>query len=382
MSVRVRFAPSPTGSLHLGSALTALINVLFARSQGGSTLLRIDDTDSDRSRPDLEAGILDDLRWLGLGWDEGPVHQSERFDRYREAATQATGTGIRDGAIELRGEGVPPFVILRSDGRATYHWASVVDDADFGITHVIRGNDHLPNMPLHVAAARALGVEPPEFIHHAVVLGEHGKLSKREGASSIGELRSDGYPPAAVVNQLGLVATSGPGELMTLDELVQRFRPERIARGEVRLDPAKLRSLSAAYISALPPDRLADLALPWCPAGTPRETVVGMATALHGAHTLAEVGDLVASVLEPPDPLPLPALAEARAEYPDHLDEAQARALVDELRRREIPLRQARLSLTGRPRGPELWSVLVALGRDEVLRRANGVVAGGREPKA
>ena len=211
MSVRVRFAPSPTGSLHLGSALTALINVLFARSQGGSMVLRIDDTDSDRSRPDLEAGILDDLRWLGLGWDEGPVHQSERFDRYREAATQAAGTGIRDGAIELRGEGVPPFVILRSDGRATYHWASVVDDADFGITHVIRGNDHLPNMPLHVAAARALGVEPPEFIHHAVVLGEHGKLSKREGASSIGELRSDGYPPAAVVNQLGLVATSRPG---------------------------------------------------------------------------------------------------------------------------------------------------------------------------
>ena len=185
MTVHVRFAPSPTGSLHLGSALTALINVLFARSQGGTMLLRIDDTDSDRSRPELEAGILDDLRWLGLDWDEGPVHQSERFDRYREAATRATGTGIRDGAIELRGEGVPPFVILRSDGRATYHWASVVDDLDFGITHVIRGNDHLPNMPLHVAAARALGAEPPEFIHHAVVLGESGKLSKREGASSI-----------------------------------------------------------------------------------------------------------------------------------------------------------------------------------------------------
>jgi glutamyl-tRNA synthetase len=373
MPVRVRFAPSPTGSLHLGSALTALINVLFARSQDGTVLLRIDDTDSDRSRPELEAGILDDLRWLGLNWDEGPVHQSERFDRYREAATRATGTGIRDGAIELRGEGVPPFVILRSDGRATYHWASVVDDLDFGITHVIRGNDHLPNMPLHVAAARALGAEPPEFIHHAVVLGESGKLSKREGASSISELRSDGFPPAAVVNQLGLVATSGPGEVMTLLELVERFRPERIARGEVRLDPAKLRSLSAAYISSLSPAELATQALPWCPAGTPRETVEAMAPALRGAHTLAEVGDLVASVLEPPESQPLPGLAELRSLYPDHLSEAEAREMVDELRRREIPLRQARLALTGRPRGPELWSVLVALPRDEAMRRAEGI---------
>ena len=373
MTVHVRFAPSPTGSLHLGSALTALINVLYARSQGGTMLLRIDDTDSDRSRPELEAGILDDLRWLGLDWDEGPVHQSERFDRYREAATRATGTGIRDGAIELRGEGVPPFVILRSDGRATYHWASVVDDLDFGITHVIRGNDHLPNMPLHVAAARALGADPPEFIHHAVVLGESGKLSKREGASSISELRSDGFPPAAIVNQLGLVATSGPGDVMTLPELVERFRPQRITRGEVRLDPAKLRSLSAAYISSLSPAELAEQSLPWCPAGTPRETVEAMAPALRGAHTLAEVGDLVASVLEAPEPQSLPGLAELRSLYPDHLYEAEAREMVDELRRREIPLRQARLALTGRPRGPELWSVLVALPRDEAMRRAEGV---------
>ena len=254
------------------------------------------------------------------------MHQSERFDRYREAATRATGTGIRDGAIELRGEGVPPFIILRSDGRATYHWASTVDDIDFGITHVIRGNDHLPNMALHVAAARALGAEPPEFIHHAVVLGEHGKLSKREHASSIAELRDEGYPPEAVVNQLGLVATSGPGEQLTLAQLIERFRPERITRGEVRLDPAKLRSLSAGYISALPPGELARRALPWCPPGTPRETVVEMAPALHGAHTLAEVGDLVASVLEPPGRCPLPELAELRSLYPDHLDEAEARS--------------------------------------------------------
>jgi glutamyl-tRNA synthetase len=377
MGVRVRFAPSPTGSLHLGSALTALINLLFARSQDGVMLLRIDDTDVDRSQSWLEAGILDDLRWLGISWDEGPIHQSERFDRYREAATRATGTGIRDGAIELRGEGVPPFVIIRSDGRATYHWASAVDDLDFGITHVIRGNDHLSNAPLHVAAAEALGAEPPEFIHHAVVLGESGKLSKRENASSIGELRAEGYPAGAVVNQLGLVATSGPGEVMSLDQLIERFDPKRIARGEVRLDPARLRSLSAAYISALSADDLADQALPFCPSGTPRETVLGMAPALRGAHTLGEVGDLVASVLEPPPPQPLPALAEVRSHYPEHLDEPTARGMVDELRRREISLKAARLTLTGRPRGPELWSVLVALPRGEAVRRAGGVAASG-----
>jgi glutamyl/glutaminyl-tRNA synthetase len=377
MNVRVRFAPSPTGSLHLGSALTALINVLFARSQDGTILLRVDDTDADRSRTELEAGILADLEWLGLGWDEGPVHQSERFDRYRDAATRATDTFIRDGAVYLRGEGIAPFVILRSDGRATYHWASSVDDLDFGVTHVIRGNDHLSNMQLHVAAARALGAEPPEFIHHAVVLGESGKLSKREGAASIAELRSEGYPAEAVVNQLGLVASSGPGEVLSLEQLIERFRPERIARGEVRLDPARLRSLSATYISALPPERLAAQALPWCPPGTPAGLVRDMAPALRGAHTLAEVGDLVASVVAAPEPRPLPRLAEIREGYTDRLDETAARAMVDELRRREVPLREVRLTLTGLPRGPELWSVLVALPRSEVLRRARAGGASG-----
>ena len=245
MTVHVRFAPSPTGSLHLGSALTALVNRLFASKQGGTMLLRIDDTDAERTVPGAEDAILADLEWLGIGWDDGPIRQSSRAERHVEAANTARDTSIRDGALYLAPPGVRPFVIVRGDGRPTYHWATVVDDLDFGITHVIRGGDHRANEDLHTAGFRALGAEPPVFIHHAVVLGGSGKLSKREGDASVADLRTAGYLPAAVVNMLGLVASSGPGELLDMDELVARFDPDRIARGDVRLDPARLRSLSA-----------------------------------------------------------------------------------------------------------------------------------------
>jgi glutamyl-tRNA synthetase len=370
VSVKVRFAPSPTGSLHLGSALTALLNYLFARSQGGSLLLRIDDTDADRSLPGAEEAILADLRWLGLDWDEGPVRQSERAERHREAAAGAHGAVVRDGAVYLAAPGVPAFVIVRGDGRPTYHWASVVDDLDFGITHVIRGSDHLPNRPLHEAAFRALGATPPEFVHHAVVLGEHGKLSKREAASSIADLRRAGYPPEAVVNQLGLVASSGPGEVLSLAELVERFDPARIARGEVRLERARLDSLAAAHLARLPEAELAERVLGFAPAGTDPDQVRALAPALRGVRTLAEAGDLVASVVHAPERRPLPELAEVRRAYPERLSVQQAHELVEELRRRHIPLRQARLALTGRERGPELWAVLAAIPRDEAIRRA------------
>jgi glutamyl-tRNA synthetase len=370
MSVKVRFAPSPTGSLHLGGALTALVNHLFARAGAGELLLRIDDTDAARSRPELEAAIVDDLRWLGLDWDAGPVRQSERAERHREAAAAAEGVAVRDGALYLTAPGVAPFVIVRADGRPTYHWATVVDDLDFGITHVIRGNDHRPNQPLHEAGFRALGARPPAFIHHAIVLGEHGKLSKREGAASIAELRAAGYPPEAVVNHLGLVASSGPGEVMTLPQLVERFDADRIAHGEVRLEQARLDSLAAAHLARLDAAELAARVLPFAPAGADPAQVEALAPALRGVHTLAEAGDLVASVVVPPEPRPLPELAEVRGRYPERLTEAQARELVDELRRRQIPLRRARLALTGRERGPELWAVLAAIPRGEAIRRA------------
>jgi glutamyl/glutaminyl-tRNA synthetase len=370
VSARLRFAPSPTGSLHLGSALTALVNRLFASREGGTLLLRIDDTDTERSRPELEAGILRDLRWLGIGWDEGPVRQSDRFDRYREAAHAAAGVEVRDGACWLRPPGLPPFVILRGDGRATYNWATAVDDIDAGITHVVRGNDHLSNTPLQQAAIKAIGAEPPRYLHHAVITGEAGKLSKREGASSIADLRIAGYPAEAVVNYLGLIATSGPGDVLSMDELVARFDESRLARGTLQLDMGRLRALSTRHLAALPADDLVARVLDRCPPGTPPDAVRALEPALRGVHTLAEAVELVECVLVAPDHEPLPELARIRARYPERLDEHQARAIVEELRRAEVPLRLARRALTGRDRGPELWAVFAALPRDEAIRRA------------
>ena len=370
VTVRVRFAPSPTGSLHLGSAFTALVNRLFASRLGGSMILRIDDTDPARTVAGAEARVLEDLRWLGIGWDEGPHRQSERFDRYREAARELPFTRLDQGAVVLAAPGVRPFVLIRGDGRAGYRWASVVDDADMGVTHVIRGGDHLANAPLQEAAFQALGAPVPAFLHHAILLGDAGKLSKRSGADTVAALRAGGYPPEAVVNHLGLVASSGPGEVMGFGALVERFEPARLARGEVRLNPARLDSLSAAHLALRSDAELAAEVLRFCPPGTPAEAVRALAPALRGVHTLVEAAALVESVVSDPQPHPLPELAEIRRGYPDRLSEQDARRLVDELRSRGVPLRRARLALTGRERGPELWAVLAALPRDEAIRRA------------
>src|SRR4051794_15016164 len=370
MPPRVRFAPSPTGSLHLGSTLTAVANWLFARRHGGTVLLRVDDTDDERELPGAQEEIERDLRWLGLEWDEGPVRQSDRRQRHLDAAAGAEGAYTRDGAVWLAAPGASEFVIVRSDGRPTYRWASAVDDVDFGITHIIRGNDHLPNTALQVAAIRALGGEPPEFLHHALVReGDGGKLSKRAGASSIASLRAEGYPPEAVVNLLGLVATSGPGDVMGWDELVERFDESRLARGEIVLENSRLRALSTAHLAALSSAELAERVAAFAPGSDPA-LVSALAPALRGAHTLAEAADLVACVSQPPAPHPLPELATIRGRYPERLSEDDARALVDDLRRAGVPLREVRVTLTGRERGPELWAVLAALPRDEAIRRA------------
>src|SRR3954468_793673 len=203
---RVRFAPSPTGSLHVGNALSAVAN----RRLGDWMLLRIDDTDPARNVPGGEEEILRDLGWLGLEWDEGPVRQSERQERYREA--DAALGGSRFGWVTL----------LREDGTATYHLASVVDDGDFGITHVVRGNDHRPNEELHRRLHEALGTEPPEYVHHGLVLRpDGGKLSKRDPFSSIADLRDAGIPAEAARAYL---------EELGLPRHDVRFDPKRIRR--------------------------------------------------------------------------------------------------------------------------------------------------------
>ena len=347
MSVRVRFAPSPTGSLHLGNALTAVANRHFADSRDGVLLLRIDDTDPSRNVEQGEEAILGDLEWLGVGFDEQPVRQSERAALYADAVDRALGSGKAerdaDGSVRLLQGGT---TLLREDGTATYQLASVVDDLELGITHVIRGNDHRPNLPVHTRIASALGARLPVVIHHGLVLGPDGKkLSKRHGHSSIAELREEGFPAAAVrsyLDELGL--------------------PEH----DVQLDLTRLRRLAVDAIAAMSDEDLA------AAADAPIEVV----PALRGARSLVEAREY-ARLVAAPEPAELgddatatlERFAEIRGGAPEWLSSDEARAIVRELKAVGGDLRSLRLALTGAPRGPELAAVLAALPRDEALRR-------------
>jgi hypothetical protein len=349
MSVRVRFAPSPTGSLHLGNALTAVANRRFADERAGTLVLRIDDTDPSRSVERGAEAIVDDLTWLGVDWDEGPIRQSERGALYADVAGRALESGLAErdgeGAIRLGRDGT---TLLRSDGTATYQLASVADDLDLGITHIIRGSDHRPNLELHRRIARAIGGELPEVIHHGLLLGLDGKkLSKRHGHSSIAELREEGLPASAV--------------RAYLEEL---DLPEH----DVLLDPARLGRLAVDAIAAMPDDELA------ATVGAPAD----VAPALRGARTLLEARAYAQQILAP-ERVELPADAgvtlerfvELRAPAPERLSSDEARAIVREVKAVGGDLRALRLALTGANRGPELWAVLAALPRDETLSRAS-----------
>ena len=328
---RVRFAPSPTGSLHVGNALSAVAN----RDFGDWLLLRIDDTDPGRNVPGGEGGVLDDLRWLGIAWDDGPVRQSSRAERHLAAA--------RDAGLPQRFEGV---MLWRDDGSPTFHLASVVDDMDFEITHVIRGSDHRPNEPLHDALHRALGHEPPQVIHHGLVVGDDGKkLSKRAEGATVASLRDAGFPAEAVRAYL-----EGLG----------------LPRHDVHLDLDRIRSLSVDVLSSLDDPALAERL------GIPVEAV----PLVRGAHDLVEARELARGVLDPPhveptqSPETLARFVELRSQMPEVLDKDGAKALQRELKAVGGNLRALRVALTGRDRGPELWAVLRALPRDEALRRA------------
>src|SRR5919199_2820220 len=225
---RVRFAPSPTGSLHVGNALSAVANRAF----GDWMLLRIDDTDPERNVAGGEEAILRDLEWLDVRWDEGPVRQSERGDVYRAAVERLPVDSDADGSLRFAGT-----TLLRADGTPTYQLASVVDDVDFGITHVIRGADHRDNEPLHRRLTEALGATPPEYVHHGLILGADGrKLSKRAPGAIVAALREDGIPAEAVRRYL--------------DEL-------GIPKHDVHYDLARVRRLAIEAIAALPDEELA-----------------------------------------------------------------------------------------------------------------------------
>jgi glutamyl/glutaminyl-tRNA synthetase len=319
----VRFAPSPTGSLHVGNALSAVIN----RREGDHLLLRIDDTDPARNVPGGEEAILRDLEWLGIAWDEGPVRQSERQKPYREAAAQ------------LGGERFGRTTLLREDGTATYHLASVVDDIDFGITHVYRGNDHRPNEQLHRQLHEALGTTPPEYVHHGLILGEDGKkLSKRAAGATVESLRELGIPAEAVRGYL--------------EEL-------GVPRHDVHYDLPRIYRLAVEAIEAMSDEELAERA------GIPPAAV----PAARGARDLNEARDYARQVLEPPPPRPTDA-PETLERFKELADE-EPRAVVRELKAVGGDLRALRVALTGSDRGPELAAILAALPKEEALRRVD-----------
>jgi nondiscriminating glutamyl-tRNA synthetase len=467
--VRVRFAPSPTGLLHIGNARTALYNKLFALNNNGTFILRIEDTDIVRLDPAAEAAIMEDLRWLGLGWDEGPdvegshgpYRQSERTKIYQEYAhrllqekkayhcycTPEELAQMREDLLakgerprylgtcrelspqqvkEFEGEGRRPslrfvipegatvvhdiihgkkvfandlledFVIVRSDGRPAYNFAAVVDDALMAITHVIRGEDHLPNTPRQILLYEALGFTPPHFAHHPLMVAPEGeRLSKRYGATSVRAYRAEGFLPQAVANYLALLGggISGGEEIIAWKEMVKRFSLEGIARSPATFDVGKLRWVNRGHLRAMSGEEILRNARPFIQdlplKGVSDEWLVRVMDAIKdNIETLAEIRGYLPIFLPGEffvDDEARSALAEdgaleavkAMEEIVKGLGEVDTEAfpqIVTELKKRTglkgkglfAPLRAA---LTGRAEGPELKNILPLLGKQVILER-------------
>lgn len=287
--IRTRFAPSPTGHVHIGNIRTAIYCWLFARHEGGKFLLRIEDTDQERSTPEAVQAVLEALAWLGLNFDEAPLYQSTRADAYMKAsqALMATGAAYREdkggtgkgqailfrmpgtdmefhdeikGDLRKKAEDLKDFVIVRSNGVPVFHLANVVDDIHMGITHVIRGDDHVENTFRHVALFRALGAPAPKYAHLPMIVNAQGKpYSKRDGAAYVGEFRQRGYLPEALFNYLALLGWS-PGddrEVMSRDELVKAFTLARVRAAPSQMDMKKLDWMNGVYMRMLPRESLA-----------------------------------------------------------------------------------------------------------------------------
>ncbi len=465
--MKVRFAPSPTGALHIGGARTALFNWLLAKHSKGTFLLRIEDTDRERSTPENVEQILDALRWLELDWDEGPTFQGEHADRHREALeallqsghayrSSATADDVaaykrlhgaergfrgegwagnqKEGAVRLRVpaggatvvhdviRGDTTFehvhlddpVIARADGSVLYNFAVAIDDLDAGITHVVRGEDHLSNTPkqlLALQAAKAVGFGPdapePLYAHLPLLHGPDGKkLSKRHGAASVQELREAGYLPEAVRNYLALLGW-GSGDdatVMSTEELVRRFELQRVSRNPARFDEVKLRWLDGIYIRELPVSQLADRVLELLriadppaagAAGADRGLLEGaVAISQEKIQTLADfwplarfffvgasedasarerwLGERGASML-----------SDARGELSSlaSFDTAAVEtALVSVVARHSAKPREVyqplRVAIAGRTISPGIFESVALLGREETLRRIDTALAG------
>jgi glutamyl-tRNA synthetase len=433
---RLRFAPSPTGYLHVGGARTALFNWLYARRHNGTFVLRIEDTDVERSSAEMITGILDGLRWLGLDWDEGPdvggahgpYFQSERLERYRRAAEDlltrglafrdagairfkvpAGNTSFRDlvhGPIEFDNEHLESFVILRSDGHPTYHLSVVVDDIDMEITHVVRGDDHISNTPKQVLLYNAFGKPVPSFAHVPLIMGPDKKrLSKRHGATSVMEYERQGYIREGMVNFLALLGWSpgGDDELFTTRELIDRFTLEGISGGNAVFNTEKLDWFNHQHMLRLTDDQLIARLRPLLHArGLWRDELASaehewfarvLALLKPRAKKLTEYVDGLVPFLEEPaqydqnaveKQLMTPGLqahvaalrdAFADAAFDEATLEQSLRQLADERRVKAGALIHAtRIAMTGRMVSPGLFEMLVLLGRSRVLGRLDRLI--------
>jgi glutamyl-tRNA synthetase len=432
---RLRFAPSPTGYLHVGGARTALFNWLYARRHGGVFVLRIEDTDAARSSDDMVTGILDGLRWLGLDWDEGPgvggphgpYFQSERLEKYRAFAERllATDRAVSDagairfkvpdgktsftdlvhGPIAFDNEHIEPFVILRSDGYPTYHLSVVVDDIDMAITHVMRGDDHISNTPKQVLLYQSLDAAVPEFAHVPLIMGPDKKrLSKRHGATSVMEYERQGYIPEGMANFLALLGWS-PGsdeELFSIEELVGRFTIEGISGGNAVFNSEKLDWVNHQHLLRLtdadlgrrlePLLRAADL---WRPTLETREWPwlrQVLALLKPRAKKLTDYVEGLRPFLAAPIEYDQEAVSKhlSAAGVDGHIraltaafqtaafDEASLeqalRRLADERGiKAGVLIHATRIAMTGRMVSPGLFEMLVLLGRERVLARLQAI---------
>jgi glutamyl-tRNA synthetase len=432
MAPRLRFAPSPTGYLHVGGARTALFNWLYARRQGGTFILRIEDTDVQRSSWEMVSGILDGLSWLGIDWDEGPqvggphapYFQSERLERYRGAAQDLLARGLAtqdDGAIrfkvpsgtttfvdsvhgpiEFDNAHIESFVILRSDAHPTYHLSVVVDDIDMQITHIVRGDDHISNTPKQVLLYHAFGATPPAFAHVPLIMGPDKKrLSKRHGATSVMEYEKQGYLPEAMFNFLALLGwgTGSDEELFTREDLTERFTLDGISGGNAVFNVDKLDWFNHQHLLRLGDDELISRLQPrlveagyWRDTlfGAERDWFVGVLTLLKPrAKRLNEFVDQLAPFFADPATfdqdgvrkhLSAPGAAghvralanafAAAAAWDGPTLERDLRALADARGIKPgMLIHAARLAVTGRMISPGLFEMLVLLGRDRVLAR-------------
>jgi glutamyl-tRNA synthetase len=445
MKVRVRFAPSPTGYLHIGGARTALFNWLYAKHCGGTFLLRIEDTDAARNTQDAVDVILNGLRWLGLEWDEGPISsdatgpskgdrgpyfQSQRKENYQRRADALLERGLayqHEGAIRFRmtrepitvpdlvvGDVVrqltdreqvePDFVIVRSDGEPVFHFVNVIDDLEMGITHVIRGEDHLSNTTKHIALFRAFGVPPPHYAHIPLILNKDGsKMSKSETGAALSHYMDNGYAPEAVLNYLCLLGWSPKNnrEKMATTDVVQLFDLPQILRHNAKFDLDKLNWLNGEYLREMSEDRFHELAVhALARAGIdtnlfPLDYVKAALDTCKGKIKLFADLPAYGGFYFKPDVVyeeavvqkeftseNKPKLARLREAFaalqpfdPDTTAAALAATAKELGVKNGVLVHPTRMACTGNSSGPSLYHLLAILGREKVLQRLDRALA-------